>query len=312
MMKKVFLSVFVALVATVAAQAQPIAVVSGNSTNTYKTLAAAIEAAPAESVIYLPGGGFPISDEVKITKKITIIGIGYNAESDNADGRTQISGNLFFNAGSSGSAVMGCYINGNVNIGEGDAQVDDVLIKYCNLNSVQVRNSSCRGTVVNQNLIRSASGFSNAPVTMINNIMSGVYGTRGATISYNVICGSTFSDCHNSVDISYNIILSGYYNGSNNQITGNMLYNSNFGDACINLGLSNWDGVFVNNAGVNPVSNYHFTEAYQQYEGLCGIYGGTGFNDFQLPPVPYISSKTMPAETDASGNLHVNITVKVK
>lgn len=310
-MKKVFLSVFVALVATVAAQAQPIAVVSGNSTNTYKTLAAAIEAASTESVIYLPGGGFPISDEVKITKKVTIIGIGYNAESDNADGRTQISGNLFFNAGSSGSAVMGCYINGNVNIGEDDASVDDVLIKYCNLNSVQVRNSSCRGTVVNQNLIRSGSGFSNAPVTMTNNIMESVNDTRGSTISYNV-CNYIHSNCQNCVDISYNIILQGYGNGSNNQITGNMLCNGSWGDACINLGLSNWDGVFVNNAGVNPVSNYHFTETYQQYEGVCGIYGGTGFNDGQLPPVPYISSKTMPTETDASGNLHINITVNVK
>ena len=91
-----------------------------------------------------------------------------------------------------------------------------------------------------------------------------------------------------------------------------MSCNSNWGDACVNLGLNNWDGVFVNNAGVNPISNYHFTEAYQQYEGVCGIYGGTGFSDGQLPPVPYISSKTVPTETDASGNLHINITVNVK
>lgn len=328
-MKKVVLSMIVAFVATVAAQAQQIAVVLGSSTSTYKTLAAAIEAAPEGSVIYLPGGGFPLSDEVKITKKITIIGIGYNSEADNADGRTQIGGNLWFNAGSSGSAVMGCYINGDVNIGDGDEkpEVDNILIKYCNLNSIQVKNSCCRGTVANQNLIRVGSFFSDAPVTLTNNIMRGVARTKGATITNNVIVDTynghtyyhywTFIDCQDCVDISYNIILNnGNYSISsgenNNQKTRNLFRNFDWGDYCINLGLDSWDGVFENNSGVNPVSRYHFTEAYQQYEGIYGIYGGTGFSDGQLPPVPYISSKTVPTETDASGNLHVNITVNAK
>lgn len=316
-MKKVFLSMFVAMMATVAIQAQQIAVVSGSTTSTYKTLAAAIEAAPEGSVIYLPGGGFPLSDEVKITKKLTIIGIGYNAQADNADGRTLVEGNLFFNAGSSGCAVMGCYINGNVYIGDGDdkPEVDDVLIKYCNLNSVQVKNSSCRGTVVNQNLIRSQSHFSNAPVTLTNNIMKDVYYTRGAIIDNNVICGDnswTFYDCQNSVSISYNVILNwdGAYNDYNNQKTGNLIYSGNWGDDCVKL--NDLKGVFENNSGVNPVSNYHFKDAYQEYEGIYGIYGGEGFSDGQLPPVPYISSKSVPKETDASGNLHINITVNAK
>lgn len=320
-MKKVFLSMFVAMMATVAIQAQQIAVVSGSTTSTYKTLAAAIEAATAESVIYLPGGGFPISDEVKITKKLTIIGIGYNAQADNADGRTLIAGNLWFNEGSSGSAVMGCYINGNVNIGDGNAQVDDVLIKYCNLKSVQVKNSSCLGTEVNQNLIRGASNFSKAPATITNNIMNSVAWLYGGVMSYNVVTsnnsinysGYSLNGCDECV-FSYNIFLDpiNHHNGDNCQATGNMFISRNWGDDCVNLGLQSWSGVFENNSGVNPVSRYHFTEDYQQYEGIYGIYGGEGFSDGQLPPVPYISSKTVPKETDASGNLHINITVNAK
>lgn len=320
-MKKVVLSMIVALVTTVSIHAQQIAVVSGSSTTTYKTLAAAIEAAPDGSVIYLPGGGFPISDEVKITKKLTFIGIGYNSESDNADGRTQLSGNLWFNAGSDGSAVMGCYINGNVYVGEGDALVNDIYIKYCNLNSVQVLNSSCLGTEVNQNLIRDTSIFNFAPAIITNNVLHSLWKINDGIISNNIFtsyhyggsCSWTFRDCNDCV-INYNVLLnpSCIHVGSNCQATGNMLRRNTWGDSSINVEVDDWAEVFVNNAGVNPISSYHFKDAYQEYETLCGLYGGTGFSDGQLPPVPYISNKTVPTETDSSGNLHINITVNAK
>jgi hypothetical protein len=107
-MKKVFLSLIVAMVATISMSAQQIAVVKGDVTKVYTTLKDAIEGAEDGSVVYLPGGGFPIADDIKITKKLTIIGISHTASSDNVDGRTAISGNLFFDEGSSGSALMGC------------------------------------------------------------------------------------------------------------------------------------------------------------------------------------------------------------
>lgn len=308
---------FVAMMATVAIQAQQIAVVSGSTTSTYKTLAEAITKAPEGSVIYLPGGGFPLSDDVKITKKLTIIGIGYNAKSDNADGRTLIEGNLFFNAGSDDSAVMGCYINGNVYIGDGEdkPEVDNILIKFCNLNSVQVQNSSCLGTVVNQNLIRDTSNFNYAGGKVTNNILHSLYKLKNVDILYNIVTyyywyGYNFRDCDDCTILNNVILAWSGHNGSNCQISGNLL-NGNWGEYNTNIGVD-WNDVFENNAGVNPVSNYHFKEAYQQYEGKCGIYGGTGFSDGQLPPVPYISYKSVPTETDASGNLHVNITVNAK
>ena len=153
-MKKRLFIVCMSFVWTIALMAQQIAVVSGETTHMYKTLQAAIDGAAPGSVIYLPGGGFPISNEVKITKKLTIIGIGHKAKTDNADGVTTIGGDFFFNQGSSGSAVMGCYITGDIIIGDDGASVNDILIKYCNVNSVQVKNITCQETVVNQNYIR--------------------------------------------------------------------------------------------------------------------------------------------------------------
>ena len=76
------------------------------------------------------------------------------------------------------------------------------------------------------------------------------------------------------------------------------------------VGINGWEGVFVNNAGVTPTSNYHFTEDFQKYEGKYGIYHGTGFSESELPPVPYIKLKNIPDKTDASGKLHISIAVK--
>lgn len=41
-----------------------------------------------------------------------------------------------------------------------------------------------------------------------------------------------------------------------------------------------------------------------------GIYGGTGFSDGALPPVPYIQECDVDEQTDAEGKLRINIKVK--
>ena len=313
---------FVALMATVAAQAQQIAVVSSTgSTTIHRTLEAAITAATANSVIYLPGGGFPISDEVKIEKKLTIIGIGHKVNGDNADGYTTISGNLFFNAGSSGSAVIGCYMTGNVKIGSEDATVNDVLVRYCNLNGVEVCNKTCTGTVINQNYIRGDSNFSEASAEFTNNVAYSVFNLDNGLVANNILTGGHYG---------------GYYHGSHaicssesTSIVGNVfLTNGHCGDNCLlsnnmtfwdwkedktNVYLENvdWSQVFVNHAGVTPRSDYNFTESYDRYTRQCGIYAGsTPFSDGQLPPVPYIVAKQIPEQTDAEGKLNIKVRVR--
>lgn len=343
-MKKIIFSLCVALLMTISSSAQQISVVSPNGTTTlYRTLQESIENASDGSVIYLPGGGFQISDEVKITnKKLTIIGIGHYVNSGNADGITTISGNLFFNEGSSGSAVLGCYITGNIYIGEGGASVTDVLIRQCNLNSVQVTNSSCVDTEVNQNYIRSTSSFNGANGKITNNVIHSINNiNNGGQISNNLVLGSFqynyYSTGHwSSPTYHYDYCSILAYNStvSNNFTTqkpnswgGGQTWNSyvflggssngtssnyGFGDDPIDIGeVDDWNKVFKNYNGgaISPASDFHFTEAYKQYENQVGIYGGTGFNK-QVTSVPYIIYKDVPTETDAQGMLKVRIRVK--
>ena len=329
-MKQKIFSLFVGLLATVAIQAQQIAVVSGGgATSVYQTLADAIEGAAPGSTIYLPGGGFQISDDVKIEKMLSIIGIGHKAVSENADGNTVISGNLFFNEGSSNSAIMGCYISGNINVGNDGSSVNNILIKYCNLNAVEVQNNTCTGTMVSQNYIRGISHFNEASCLFTNNIAHSTYNLDGGTIVNNIFTGYygsysyyvyqwtdgyAMAFCDNC-SIKNNVILdwaNNPCNGSNNNTTGNMA-KGRFCDDPINMGDIDWNNVFVNynNRTISPASNFHFKCEYQQYEDEVGIYGGTEpFNDSALPPVPYIVSKVIPEQTDASGKLNIKIRVK--
>lgn len=331
--KRILSVIAVTLLTFTAATAQRISVVSENgATSVYRTLQDAIEGADPNSTIYLPGGGFSIADEVKITKKLTIIGIGHKSDNENADGSTIISGNLFFNENSSGSAVMSCYITGNVNIGEGGAAVNDITIKFCNLNSVQVKNSTCQETVVSQNYIRGGIIFSGANGTISNNVISYIRDVNGGIISNNIICGTqyvsyqTYVIIANNSQIDHNIII----NPTNLEISGrtsaNYVYNvgncliynnmirggGDYSDDPINIGSASWNDVFENYNGgaISPVSKFHFKEAYAEYEHQVGIYAGDGFNEDQLAPVPYIVSKSIPQQTDAAGKLNIKIRVK--
>ena len=326
-MKRIIFSLVIALTAMLSIQAQQISVVSpSGGTTLCRSLQAAIGGADPGSIIYLPGGGFPISDEVKITKKLTIIGIGHTAKGDNVDGVTTISGNLWFNEGSSGSAVMGCYITGDVNIGDGGASVNDVLIRYCNLNSVQVKNSTCLETMVNQNYIRALSSFNGSNAIVTNNVLHSIRSLHNGIIAYNILAGvtlldingntgrTTLHDC-NQTQIKNNlVIVDGFMHYCfNSEISGNMSKNES--DASCEYHISaytNWNDVFnnYNNGAISPYSDFTFKDDYKQYEGKAGISGGTGFNKQQMAPVPYIVAKRVDEQTDSSGKLNVKIRVK--
>ncbi len=321
MRKRLFLAALAAIVGTATAIAQQIAVVSeGGGTNVFQTLTEAIEGASDGSVIYLPGGGFQIDDSVKITKRLTIIGIGHKAKNENVDGNTTIVGNLFFNEGASGSSVMGCFLSGNVFIGEDGTSVNNVVIKYCNLNGVTVKNSLCSSTFINQNYIRGECDFAWADCNITNNVCNALNTINGGKIVNNLIIhgGAPFSNVNNSTIVNnVSIYIGGslpggsWYQFNNNIVSGNMRTIKGWGEDPICIEGINLNTVFTkyNGGAISPSSDFHFTEEYQQYSD-CGIYGGTGFSDGQLPPVPFIVAKSIPEQTDASGNLNIKIRVK--
>ena len=304
--KRYIATAVAALMGMMTAFAQQIAVVSAKGkTSVSQTLQKAIEDAAEGSVIYLPGGGFQLPDSVKITKKLSIIGIGYVAKSNNADGNTVIGGNLYFNANSSGGSIMGCYISGNVYIGNDGADVHNIVLKYCSLNGIQIKGSNCTGTIVNQNYLRGSSSFGSAAATLSNNVISSLSGLTGGIVKNNIFKSSSgFSNC----SISRNIFLSSQSIGSDCTSSENM----NGGENPVDLGELGWEVLFkkYNGGAVTPASDFHFADDYIGQFKHIGIYGGTGFDPSGQPPLPFFMARSVAGQTDASGNLNIKIRVQ--
>ena len=323
----------VAFAATITAGAQNIAVVCpGDTTSLYQSLDEAIKKAKPKSIIYLPGGGLTVSDSTKIDKQLTIMGVSHRGDTDNADGATVISGNLNFVGGSSRSAVMGVYLKGDVYIGTETDSVTNFTLRYCNVNSVQVKHSGSTGMIVNNNYIRSTSFFGQTNPKITNNIAHSFYDINGGQITNNVItsygtiwggAGSYGSwyytqaiGADNSI-ITYNVLIdpSDRLKGSNCYVSHNLLQssdvkwatNNDIADDNVELENIDWGQVFKNSNGVLLSSNYKYKEEYMQYSDI-GIYGGSSFNDKGLAPIPRIVSKEVDEQTDGTGKL----TIKVK
>ena len=326
-MKRI-LSIAVAIFATITLGAQNIAVVNGNSTKVYQTLDEAINEAESGSIIYIPGGGFQVTDNAKIDKRLTIMGVSHRGDTDNVDGATIISGNLNFIAGSSHSAVYSLYVSGNINVTD---SVANFTVRYCNVKSIQVGSSKSGGMIINQCYVRENSNFSNCNVKLKNNIMHSMRDINAGVIINNVIT-SSISEWNgnvwrnyafwnvNSATIMNNFLLSagnGIHSGGSCTISNNCIGTGAWGDDPVVLPEgTTWETVFKANKGVTIVSDYHLSETWAKSKepdltGI-GIYGGSGFSDEALAPIPRIVSKKVAESTDGSGKLQIEVTVKAQ
>lgn len=304
MTKRMFI-ILAAFVWTITLAAQEITVVNSNgTTHFYRTLTQAIEKSTDNCVIYLPQGGFALHDSVKITKKVTIIGVGHRGKHGKVDGVSNIGGNLFFNEGSNGSAVMGCYLGGTLNV-----NVSDFLLRYCNAGNINVIASSV-GIIINQNYIRGDINFNGARGMVTNNILRRVNNMNGGIIRYNVFARDTYIGASN-VFITDNVfVVWGSHSGSDIKASHNLFIGAEWGENPLNLTDVTAADVFVNDAGVSNSSDYHFQEAFKQYETQFGIYAGQGFNDLQAAPVPSLILRSADEQTNTSGQLKVQVRVK--
>lgn len=293
------------MVWTVTLTAQEITVAASNGSLQFcKSLPEAIGLSNNGSVIYLPEGGFAIHDSVKITKKITIIGVGHRGKYGKVEGVTNIGGNLFFNEGSNGSAVLGCYLGGTLNI-----NVSDFLLRYCNTGNINVISSSV-GTIINQNYIRGEIYFNGARGMVTNNIMRRLSNMNGGTIRYNVFARDTYIGASNAF-ISDNVfVVWGSHSGSDISASHNLFIGAEWGENPLNLTDVTAADVFKKDNGVSNASNYHFQENYSQYETQYGIYAGAGFNDLQTAPVPGLVIRKVEEQTNTAGQLKVQLRLK--
>lgn len=321
--KLFFFSFFMSL--ALICYAQDIAVQAPNNTTTiYNDLNKAITNAPAGSTVFLPSGILPISDTVKIQKKLIIIGVGHRLDTEG--GNTTIGGNIQFLKGADGSCLMGCYLTGNVTIANADGNVDNFLMRYCNINSLQVGNDKCFGIIINQNYLRESINGGKSSIQFTNNISGSISYIYGGILDHNLIHHSnlypgdpfpfTLLGIVNTL-IKNNIIMDNgnVWTGLNagNCIISNNMLTIVWGDNSVIV--TDWNEIFAKyDLGVNPLCDYHLKGTLGKNAGTdgtdIGIYGGTGFSDTGLPPYPQIIIKNVPAQTDENGNLKIQVKIK--
>lgn len=322
-----------ALLASYAVQAQDIAVQApDNSTVIYHDINKAIYNAPAGSTVFLPAGSFTVSDTILIKKKLTIVGVGHR--SDTPGGHTQVAGNFNFRIGSDNSSLLGVYLTGNVNIANAEGAVNNFILQFCNINSLQVTNSSC-DSFINQNFIRAESHGGQSSMTITNNIISGRILDLNKTVCSNNVFTSgypnaetSFIDNINNSVIKNNFLEGGAigYNAWGNSSTNNIIRNNIFSKDYNYWGTatygenytinSDWNNIFINFTNNLTLNDYHLKSNIGKNAGTdgtdIGIYGGTGFSDTALPPYPQITFKNIPGQTDEYGNLKIQVKVRAQ
>jgi hypothetical protein len=154
--------------------------------------------------------------------------------------------------------------------------------------------------------------------------MHSVTNVTGGVINHNLIrhaiVGYNYYQHIDNSTITNNIFrdagTNGPYSFSNNQISNNIDARSDAGGDH-SIVPDNWDDVFVGpDNGLSPTSNFALKGSLGKNGGSdgtdIGIYGGTGFSDSALPPGPRIVSKKVSEQTDANGNLRVEIKVSAQ
>ena len=334
-MKKSILTFIMAIAAVVAVQAQQISVVSPQGATTLFTdLNIAIREAAPGSIVYLSGGAFQISDTTKITKKLTIIGTGYRTDNGNVDGHTLVTGKINFMKGADNSTLMGIYLTGDLNIADASGSVNTLLVRYCNLYRVSVGNAECHEVLINQNYIRLGPSIGGgSPIRFENNILHSIFNINGGIISNNVVLHATtfnFSrpsaiGSFSSSRVANNLFFAEVSPDVGLQHGNNTFFNNYFLPSSAAL-AAQIDGLIIENIeefivgpnnGVSTTSNFHLKNGSPGKNAGTdgtdiGIYGGTGFNDLALPPIPRIVAKRIAEQTDEQGNLKVQVKVKAE
>jgi hypothetical protein len=289
-------------------------------------------AASSGDTIYLPGGNLPYPGV--IDKSLVIIGAGHYPNATVATNKTVLNGSLTINENADNLHLEGIEITGTLGFSN-NHKVDGVVIKRCRVNIIGYSGNGstpCINNTIRECVINSYIDFSNAKSLLFSNNIIGSYIANGSElgISNNIFLASggiiIFNTISNS-SISNNIVFQqsmGYYfqnnctlsTFSNNIITGITPAESNiFVNNYYSIAIA---GLFVNQTGntFDYTHDYHLANP-TTYLGLdgnqVGIYGGLfPFKESALPVNPNIISKVIAPQTNASGELNIQLQVKAQ
>ncbi len=315
------------------------------SPGAYGSLDSALHHAVDGDYIYLPGGSFSIGD-LKISKRLNIIGAGHYPDSTTATGRTQLIGDIYFTTGADNSSIQGFYLSGDIFMGDschtGNVQniyisrisVRGIYLTYqsnifthCGAANIFIKDCRIRGEIW---------GANTQNVTVETSIISGRLRSFDSNAYFNnnifLYQGNWSSSLNrvllyvNNCDFSNNIFRN-TYSTLGNYSSNNVFYNNIFGQSscsggsCYNCLFSvDFLPLFEDVGGTSFAYTYDYRltdTSDAKGVGLsgtdCGIYGGDNpFKAGAVPVNPHIQMKNIPSATDGQGRLNVQFKVRAQ
>lgn len=290
-------------------------------------------AASSGDTIYLPGGNLPFP--ATIDKSLVIIGAGHYPATTVATNRTVLNGSLTIGENADNIHLEGIDISGGITFAY-NHKVDGVVIRRCRTYSIGYSGNGstpCLNNTIRECVISSTIDFSNAKSLLFSNNIVGSAVSSGSElgISNNIFLYSgnqyyIFSNIDNS-SISNNIVFQAY-DGSYIQTSCELsTFSNNIFAVSPSIGsntfVNNYNSVAMTGLFVNQTGNaFDYTHDYHlvnptTYLGLdgkqVGIYGGLfPFKESALPVNPNIVSKTIAPQTNAGGELNIQVQVKAQ
>lgn len=340
-MKSIITSVFVLfLLFSPITNAQQKVALHHNGTTTIfsgsNPLIDAYTAAVANDTIYLPGGTF--APPTNFDKKITVFGAGHYQTATVATGKTFINGNVVLKENADNFYLEGVEVNGDFTFSNNES-VNQVVVKRCKING---------SLNVVGNLSFPSTNFGLFGSVIIGTI--DLVNAQNVLISNSIIQGRVLNSIGNA--LNNNILLTEYVvygseaviNGDNNQVNNNIFRKINYANLIVGNGniasnnlcalvtpsfgtlptvSGNYFGItqttiFINQTGAtfNYTHDYHLqnTTSYLGLDGTqVGIYGGLfPYKEEAIPINPHIESKTIAPQTNASGELNIQVLVKAQ
>lgn len=252
-MKRIIFSIGLFILAPSAYAQKTIAVLSGTNWTFYDDFSPALRAAPAGSVIYLPGGTFTISDGVDtINKQLTIIGVGFSMDSANATGITRLIGSLVLDNGADYTTIEGIRIDG-IGLLNGNSIYNNLFFRRCHIGSLSFAGNYSitnygKNYYVTESVICELNGgsvpfwgyyFYNNLKVEKSIIFGSVNGCYGSVFDNNILnCNPNCGSCQNN-------LMNGYCEFNNNifidsSYSFEISINSTFNNNIFRVSNSNW------------------------------------------------------------------------
>lgn len=291
----------------------------------------AFNAAVNGDTLYLPGG--LLTGPSSYNKGVTIFGTGLRIDSTLVTERTELN-SILIGAGADKLNLEGLYVNGSISF-SGNTQIDSVTISRCYMENLLISGTTnpCKGVVLKESIVSgTVNGQNTQGISITNNILRYLSNINGGYIANNIIDNTSNSSTRTLSNVAESLIENNY---AANSYSSSYFMTSSINNTFMNnafrhnptTDLTNtWIGNYINilQTGFfvdfilpfNEIANYNLIDP-ASFQGTTGneisIYGGLfpakeGF----VPKNPHFQFKNIGNQTNAAGELQVEITVEAQ